>query len=260
MRIVVVGGTGLIGRQLVRALRTGSHHVVSASPRTGVDVTTGRGLADALRDADTVVDVSKPHGYRADTVARFFARSARTLLDAELQAGIRHHITLAAVGTDRLRDSVFYRAKLSQERAVRASGVPFTLVRSTQFFEFAPAIADSATRSRTVRLPEIRVQPIASADVVRQLAAAVSAPPEGELIELAGPTQMPLDVFVRRVLASRGDTRRVVADPTATYFGGHPSVDALLPHPDARVCETTLQEWLERSLGDVTPGRRVLST
>lgn len=244
MRIVVVGATGLVGRQLVALLERDGHHVVAVSPSTGVDAATGAGLAGALARAEVVVDVSKPHGYGEEAVLRYYRDSTTRLLRAGADAGVRHHVTLAAVGTDRLTDSSFYRAKRAQEQLVEASGTPFTLVRSTQFFEFATGIADASTTDGVVRLPPAPVQPMASSEVADAVARVAVAVPRNEAAEFAGPERLTLDVFVRTVLAARGDPRPVLTDSKAPYFGGHPGADTLVPGPDAELGTLRLADWL----------------
>jgi uncharacterized protein YbjT (DUF2867 family) len=244
VRIVVVGATGLVGGQLVALLEREGHRVVAASPSTGVDAVTGAGLANVLDGAEVVVDVSKPREHGDEAVLRYYRESTTNLLRAGSAAGVRHHVTLAAVGTDRLTDSGFYRAKRAQERLVEASGTPFTLVRSTQFFEFAAGIADASTRDRVVRLPPAPVQPMASSEVADAVARiAVGAPRDG-VAEFAGPERLTLDAFVRAVLAARGDPRPVVTDAAAPYFGGHPGVDTLIPGPAAELGTVRLVDWL----------------
>ncbi|HTN57858.1 MAG TPA: SDR family oxidoreductase [Protaetiibacter sp.] len=244
MRIVVVGATGLVGRQLVARLEGDGHEVVAASPSTGVDAVTGAGLADALASAEVVIDVSKPHGYGDDAVLRYYRQSTTNLLRAGADAGVRHHVTLAAIGTDRLTDSGFYRAKRAQEQLVAASGTPFTLVRSTQFFEFAAGIADASTVDGVVSLPPVPVRPMASSEVADAVARVAIGAPRGGVTEFAGPERLTLDAFVRTVLAARGDPRRVVTDASAAYFGGRPGPDTLVPGPDAELGTLRLADWL----------------
>jgi uncharacterized protein YbjT (DUF2867 family) len=244
VRILVVGGTGLIGRQLVDVLGTLGHDAVPASPHTGVDTVTTRGLSAAIRGAQVVVDVSKPRSYSPEAVLDYFTASTRHLLEADRAAGVRHHLTLAAVGTDRLTHSGFYRAKKAQEDLVRGSGIPFTLVRSTQFYEFALGIAASATRAGVVKLPPAEVQPMASRDVASFLADEVVGAPRGDVVEFAGPETLRLDAFVSAVLGATGDPRSVIADDHADYFGGRPGATTLVASDRARRSVTTLGEWL----------------
>lgn len=241
---MVVGATGLVGRQLVGLLERDGRQVVAASPSTGVDAMTGAGLADAIAGAEVVVDVSKPRDSGGEAALRYYRESTANLLRAGADAGVRHHVTLAAIGTDRLTDSVFYRAKRAQERLVEASGTPFTLVHSTQFFEFALGIADASTVDGTVRLPPAPVQPMASSEVAVAVARiAVGAPRHG-VVEFAGPERFTLDVFVRTVLEARHDPRPLVTDAEAPYFGGHPGADTLIPGVDADLGTLRLADWL----------------
>lgn len=249
VRIVVVGATGLVGAQLVDRLRRDGHDVVGASPSTGVDAVTGLGLTAALAGAAVLVDVSKPHGYGDEAVRHYYRQSTTNLLRAGREAGIRHHVTLAAVGTDRLTDSGFYRAKRAQELLVEASGTPFTLVRSTQFFEFATGIADASTIDGVVRLPPAPVQPMASSEVADAVAGIAVGNPHDGVAEFAGPERWTLDAFVREVLTARGDPRRVVADAAAAYFGGHPGPDTLVPGPHALLGNLRLADWLAGPAG-----------
>lgn len=244
VRVVVVGATGLVGSQLVPRLEAGGHEVVAAAPSTGVDAITGAGLTEALTGAEVVVDVSKPHGYGDEAVLRYYRQSTTHLLRAGADAGVRHHVTLAAIGTDRLTDSGFYRAKRVQEQLVEASGIPFTLVRSTQFFEFAVGIADASTVDGVVRLPSAPVQPMASSEVADAVAGIAVAAPRDGVAEFAGPERLTLDVFVRTVLGARRDPREVVTDAAATYFGGHPTADTLVPGAHARLGAVRLADWL----------------
>jgi uncharacterized protein YbjT (DUF2867 family) len=244
VKILVVGATGLVGSQLAARLRADGHEVVAASPRTGVDAVTGTGLAEAFAGVEVVVDVSKPHGYGDEAVLRYYRQSTTQLLRAGAEAGVRHHVTLAAIGTDRLADSGFYRAKRVQERLVEASGIPFTLMRSSQFFEFATGIADASTVDGTVRLPPAPVQPMASSEVADALAGVALAAPRGGVVEFAGPERFTLDAFVRTVLEARRDPRPVVTDAAAPYFGGHPGADTLVPGADAELGTVRLTDWL----------------
>lgn len=244
VRILLVGATGLVGRQLVSRLESAGHDVVPASPSAGVDAATGAGLADAFVGVEVVIDVSKPHGYGDGAVLRYYRQSTTQLLRAGADAGVRHHVTLAAIGTDRLTDSAFYRAKHVQEQLVESSGIPFTLVRSSQFFEFALGIADASTVDGAVRLPPAPVQPMASSEVADAVAGVALAAPRGGVVEFAGPQRLTLDTFVRTVLEAHHDPRRVVTDAAAPYFGGHPGADTLIPGADARLGTVRLTDWL----------------
>lgn len=219
MKIVVIGGTGLIGSKLVKRLRADGHDALAASPGTGVDIITGKGLAEALVDAQVVVDVSNAPDWSDAAVMDFFQTSARTILPAEAAAGVRHHVALSVVGTEQLQDSGYFRAKLAQEEAVKAASVPWTILRATQFFEFLGGIADSSTRDGTVLLPPILFQPEASDDVAAVLADIAEGPPVNGIVELAGPEQFRLDEIVRDFLDTQGDTRQVVTDSHAPYYG-----------------------------------------
>ena len=248
MKIVVLGGTGLIGSLLVQALRSGGHEVVSASPSTGVDALTGAGLPEAVRDAQTVVDVSNPPSFEDAAVLEFFTTTTRNLLAAEAAAGVKHHVALSIVGASRVPDSGYLRAKATQERLIEEATVPYTIVRATQFFDFVSTIVDVAAVEGVVRLPPARLRPIAAADVVEDLArTAVSAPVDFGP-ELAGPELIPLDELARRVLAHLHDSREVVTDPTARYFGGVINDMSLTPGhnsslPATRIAPTTLDDW-----------------
>ncbi|MGW6004378.1 SDR family oxidoreductase [Oerskovia enterophila] len=232
MKIVVVGGTGLIGRQVVAQLQVAGHEAVVAAPSTGVDTLTGAGVDAALAGADVVVDVSNSPSFADADVLSFFTTSTRTLLDAEERAGVGHHVILSIVGTDRT-DAGYLRAKVAQEELVRTSGRGWSAVRATQFFEFAASIADTSTVDGVVRIPPVAFQPVASADVARKVAeVAVGAPLNG-IVEIAGPERLRFDGFIRDALAVRGDTREVTGDPQATYFGALLAEDSLVPQGDS---------------------------
>jgi uncharacterized protein YbjT (DUF2867 family) len=241
MRIVVIGGTGRIGSRV--AARLSGHEVVIAAPSTGVDSVSGAGLSSALSGAHVVIDVTRPHVYDAEAVRAFFTRSTENLLREEHRAGVGHHIALTIAGTQHPQDIPFYGAKAEQERLIRASGRPYTLVHATQFFEFVGDIADAATIDGAVRLPPVLVQPIAANDVADVLAHVATAPAQGDL-EIAGPERMHLDEFVRRALVARNDSRLVLADPRALYFGGRLATHTLLPGPRVTVCPTRFETLL----------------
>ncbi|QDY09204.1 SDR family oxidoreductase [Micromonospora sp. HM134] len=246
MKIVVIGGSGLIGSRLVTLLGRQGHQAVAASPRTGVDTLTGTGVAEALDGADVVVDVSNSPSFEETAVLTFFETSTRTLLDAEEKAGVRHHVALSIVGTDRIPDSGYMRAKVAQEALIAAAGIPWTVVRATQFFEFVPAIVESAVVGDEVRLPPALIQPIAADDVVTVLAEIAAGAPVDGIVELAGPQRFPLDELGRETLAAAGDPRPVVTDPQGRYFGALLAERSLVPLGAARTGEIRLAEWRGR--------------
>jgi uncharacterized protein YbjT (DUF2867 family) len=247
MKIVVIGGTGLIGSKLVEKLRKDGHEPLAASPDTGVDTITGEGLAGALEGAQVVVDVANAPVWDDAAVLDFFQTSSRNLLAEETAAGVGHHVTLSVVGTDRLPDSRYFRAKLAQEKLVKAGPIPYTIVRATQFFEFTRRIADSSTDGNTVRLPSALVQPEAADDVASTLADVAVGAPLNDTVELAGPEAFPLDELARRVLSADNDPRQVTADVRARYFGAELDERSLTPGDDARIAPTRLEDWLSQS-------------
>ncbi|GEP05233.1 SDR family oxidoreductase [Methylobacterium oxalidis] len=247
MKIVVMGGSGLIGTKLIARLERDGHSVVAASPRTGVDVLTGEGLGRALAGAEIVVDVANSPSFADAAVLDFFERASRNLLAAGAEAGIRHHVALSVVGTERLLASGYFRAKMAQETLIRAGSIPYTIVRATQFFEFLGGIAQSSAEGRTVRLTPARIQPMLSDDVAAALAEIALGPPLNGMVEIAGPEAFPLDALVRRVLAAAADEREVVTDPTAPYFGVVLEERSLLPGPEARLAPTGIGTWLSRA-------------
>jgi len=247
VKIVVIGGSGLIGTKLVSRLRQKGHEVVAASPNSGVNAVTGEGLADALAGAQVVVDVANSPSFEDRAVLDFFQTSGRNLLAAESVAGVRHHVALSVVGTDRLRDSGYLRAKLAQEKLIKASKIPYTIVRSTQFFEFVNGIAQSGTVGQTVRLSPALLQPIASDDVVAALADATLGAPVDGTIEIAGPERIPLDELCRRYFRANQDPRQVVADAHARYFGAEINDQSLTPGDKARLGSIRFEDWLSRS-------------
>ena len=247
MKIVVIGGTGLIGTKLVNRLREDGHEVVAASPNTGVNTLTGEGLSEALAGAQVVVDVANSPSFEDAAVLAFFETSGRNLLAAEAAAGVGHHVALSVVGTDRLQDSGYFRGKMAQENLIKGSGIPYTIVRSTQFFEFAGGIAKSATAGESIHLSPALVQPIASDDVAAALAEiAVGAPADGT-VEVAGPERLHLDELVRRFLTARHDERRVVADVHARYFGAALDDHSLTPGDNPRIGSRRLGDWLSQA-------------
>ncbi|WDZ82443.1 SDR family oxidoreductase [Micromonospora cathayae] len=243
MRIVVIGGSGLIGTRLVALLAGRGHEVVAASPSTGVDTLTGAGLDTALAGADVVVDVSNSPSFEATAARGFFETSGRNLTTAELAAGVRHHVLLSVVGVDRLGDNGYFRAKVRQEELVAASGIPYTVVRATQFFEFLSTIVDAATDGDTVRLPAALIQPLAADDVAAELAAVAVGTPAEHTVEVGGPERFRLDDLGRTLLARNGDHRTVTTDPGARYFGAVLAERSLVPADDARTGSTTLDGW-----------------
>lgn len=247
MKIVVIGGSGLIGKRLVSLLREAGHEVVAASPSLGVNALTGEGLAEALAGAQVAVDVANSPSFADQPVMEFFDTTTRNLVAAATAAGVRHYVALSVVGTDRLQASGYFRAKLVQENRIAASGIPYTLLRATQFFEFAGSIADSATGEQTVHLPAALFQPLAADDVAAALAEVAVADPRNGIVELAGPEAIPLDEFVRQYLRATGDPRPVVTDPQARYFGLEMNDQSLTPGENPRLGSTRFADWLRRT-------------
>jgi uncharacterized protein YbjT (DUF2867 family) len=244
MKIVVIGGSGLIGSKLVKKLRQLSHDVVAASPTSGVNTITGEGLAEALASAHVVVDVANSPSWEDKAVLEFFETSGRNLLAAEAAAGVGHHVALSVVGTDRLLQSGYFRAKMAQEDLIKASKIPYTIVRATQFFEFVNGIAQSATDGQTVRLSPALVQPIVSDDVAAALADVTVGAPVNGTVEVAGPERLRLDELVRRFLSAKQDARQVVADVHALYFGIELNDQSLTPGNNPRIGSTRFEDWL----------------
>jgi uncharacterized protein YbjT (DUF2867 family) len=243
MNIVVIGGTGLIGSKLVAQLKQEEEQAVAASPNTGVNTLTGEGLADVLKGTEVVVDVSNAPDWDDDAVMHFFQTSSRNLLAAEAAAGVRHHVALSVVGTERLTESGYFRAKVAQEELIKDSSIPYSIVHATQFFEFMDGIADTATDGDTVRLPPALIQPMAADEVASAVGrVAVGAPLNGT-VEIAGPEQFRLDELIRGVLKARNDPREVITDPQASYFGITPSERTLLPGDDARLGNARFEDW-----------------
>jgi uncharacterized protein YbjT (DUF2867 family) len=250
MKIVVIGGTGLIGSKLVARLDEHGQDAVPASPNSGVNTVTGEGLAEILVGASAVVDVSNAPDWEDDAVMHFFQTSSRNLLAAEAAAGVRHHVALSVVGTDRLSESGYFRAKSAQEKLIQDSSIPYTIVHATQFFEFMMGIADAATDGNAVRLPPALIQPMAADDVATAVArVAVGAPLNGT-VEIAGPDQFRLDELIREVLKARTDPREVVTDPHAQYFGIAPGERTLLPADNARLGATRFADWLRNGTAE----------
>src|SRR2546426_3894239 len=247
MKIVVVGGTGLVGSKLMTRLIEQGHEAVAASPSRGVNTITGEGVAAAMEGASVVVDVSNSPSFEYGAALEFFQTSTRNLQAEEKAAGVGHHVALSVVGTDRLAENEYFRTKIAQEAVIKASSIPFSIVHATQFFEFIKSIADAATDGNTVRLAPVLFQPIASDDVATAVArTAVGAPVNG-VIEVGGPEQFRLDGLIRRFLGSRNDPREVVADPEALYFGAVLSERTLVPEEDAMFGETRFDDWLSQS-------------
>ena len=244
MKIVVIGGTGLIGSKVVRELSEHGHEAVPASPASGVDTLTGEGLKEVLRDAQVVIDVSNSPSFADDDVMTFFRTATGNLVEAAKDSGVGHYVALSVVGSDRLPESGYLRAKHVQENLIKESGVPFSIVRATQFFEFVGAIADSATDGTTIRLPDAGVQPIAAEDVATAVARTSAGQPLNGTLEIAGPEVLTMDEWIRTGLTFRKDPRAVVTDPDALYFGAHPGKDGLVPGPNAQLAATRLADWL----------------
>jgi uncharacterized protein YbjT (DUF2867 family) len=249
MKIVVIGGTGLVGSQVVSKLAEHGHEAIAASPNTGVNTLTGEGLSEVLKGADVVVDVSNSPSFEDAAVLEFFRTSTGNLLAAEKAAGVGHHVALSVVGTDRMSDKGYFLAKAAQEKLIRESGVPYSIVHATQFFEFIKSIAALATDGDTVRLPPVLFQPLASEDVAKAVGrTAVGAPLNG-IVEVAGPDQFKMDELVRRALQASGDPRQVITDPKALYFGDYAVDDStLVPGDGALIGDVHFQDWLERQL------------
>ena len=245
MKIVIIGGSGLIGTKLTARLRNKGHEVVAASPSSGVNTVTGEGLTEALAGANVVVDVANSPSFEEEAAMTFFEKSGRNLTAAEKAAGVKHHVALSVVGTDRLLESGYFRAKLAQEKLVKTAGIPYSIVRSTQFFEFLGAIAQSGTIGRTVHLSPALFQPIAADDVVDAMADVTLAAPINGMIEIAGPDRAPLDEMVGRFLSATRDSRTVVPDAHARYFGIQLNDKSLTPGDRPRLGSIRLAQWLD---------------
>jgi len=248
MKIVVIGGTGLVGSKLVEKLRSSGHEALAASLDTGVNILTGEGLAEALEGADIVVDVSNAPDWGDDAVLEFFQTSTRTLLAAEAAVGVEHHVVLSVVGADRLQGSGYMRAKVAQEALVKEGTIPFTILRASQFFEFIGRIAGPPGDSDAIHLSPAFIQPESANDVAEALADVAANPPVNGMVELGGPEQFRLDELVRRVLAATNDERLVETDIHAPYFGVELEAHSLTPGPDARIAPTRLEDWLNQSV------------
>jgi uncharacterized protein YbjT (DUF2867 family) len=247
MKIIVIGGTGLIGTKVVKNLRDKGHEVVAASPSKGINSVTGEGLATALVGGQVVVDVANAPSWEDKAVLEFFETSGRNLLAAEAAAGVGHHVALSVVGTDRLLAAGYFRAKMAQENLIKASPIPYTIVRATQFFEFVVGIAQSATEGQTVRLPPVLMQPIVSDDVAAVIAEAALSEPLNGTVDLAGPEPIRQDDLVRQFLNATGDARTVITDPKALYFGIAVNDQRLTPGDNPRLGPTRFADWLSRN-------------
>jgi uncharacterized protein YbjT (DUF2867 family) len=247
MKIVVIGGTGLIGSKTIPILRQHGHEVVAASPKSGVNTITGEGLKEAMAGTQVVIDLANSPSFEDKAVLEFFETSGRNLLAVEKAAGVKHHVALSIVGTDRTADNGYFRAKVAQEKLIVSSGVPYTIVRATQFMEFIPAIAASSADGNVIKLSGGLFQPIASDDVAANVADAALAPPRNGIVEIAGPERAPFDEIIARYVKAVGDGRKVMRDPEAKYFGGRVEQHSLVPLGDARLGRIGLDEWIRRS-------------
>lgn len=248
MKIVVIGGTGLIGSKLVAKLRDHGHDALAASPDTGVNTLTGEGLAATLAGADVVVDVSNSPSFEDTAVMNFFQTSTRNILVAEAAEGVRHHVALSVVGTERLQESGYFRAKIAQEELIRSSTIPYSIVHATQFYEFIKSIADAATTGNTVRLAPALIQPMAADDVASAVGRTAVGQPINGVIEVAGPQEFRLDDLIRERLAAKGDPREVISDPEARYFGAVLKERTLLPGDGATLATTRFEDWIMQSV------------
>jgi uncharacterized protein YbjT (DUF2867 family) len=247
MKIVVIGGTGLIGSKTVAILRQRGHEVIAASPNSGVNTITGEGLKEALAGTQVVIDLANSPSFEDKAVLEFFESSGRNLLRAETAASVRHHVALSIVGTDRSPDNGYFRAKVAQENLIRASGIPYTIIRSTQFLEFLKGIAAAAADGNVVRVSPGLFQPIASDDVAAAVADVALAAPRNGIVEIAGPERAPFNEFIARYLKAVGDPRKVVRDPEARYYGGLVEEHSLVPLGEAHLGRIGFDEWLRRS-------------
>jgi uncharacterized protein YbjT (DUF2867 family) len=252
MKIVVIGGTGLIGSKLVNKLREHGHEAVAAAPNTGVNTLTGEGLAEALKNASVVVDVSNSPSWDDAAVLNFFETSTRNLLSYEAAAGVRHHVALSVVGTERLAESGYFRAKIAQEKLIRESPIPYTIIHATQFFEFIKGIADISMVDGKVHVPPVLFQPMAANDVASAVAKVAVGNPENAIVEIGGPERFRMDELVRLRLDSLKDSREVVADPNALYSGANINDRTLVPGDNAMLGETRFEVWLSQSARPIT--------
>ena len=256
MKLVIIGGTGLIGSKLVARLREHGHDAVPASLDTGVNTITGQGLAEALQGASVVVDVSNSPSFEDAAVMEFFTTSTRNLLEHAAAAGVGHYVALSVVGTERIPDSPYLRAKNAQEALIKGGGIPYTIVHATQFFEFIKRIADEATDGTTVRLPPVLIQPMAADDVAKAVGTIAAGAPLNGTVEVAGPQQFRFDELIRQGLAARNDPREVVVDPHARYFGAELGERSLIPAGDARLGEIHFEQWLTQRVHVAAAGGR----
>jgi uncharacterized protein YbjT (DUF2867 family) len=255
MKIVVIGGSGLIGSRLCKKLAERGHEVLAASPRSGVNAVTGEGLDEALKGARVVVDVANAPVWEDAAVMKFFESSGKNLAAAETKAGVKHHVALSVVGTERLQESGYFRAKLAQENLIKSSGIPYTIVRATQFMEFIGGIAQHSTNGQEVRLPSALMQPISADDVAAALVDYTLGPPQNRIVEIAGPEALGIDEIVRRFLTATGDQRRVMTDVQAPYYGVKVSQRALTPDHADRLAPTHLNDWLGQNAHAASPAK-----
>src|SRR4051812_20151965 len=247
MKVVIIGGTGLIGSKTAAILRQGGHEVIAGSPSTGVNTITGEGLSQVLAGTQVVVDLANSPSFEDKAVLEFFETSGRNLLAAEAAAGVRHHVALSIVGTDRTPDNGYFRAKVAQEKLIEASGIPYTIIRATQFLEFLSGIAASSAEGNQVRISTGLFQPIAADDVAAIVADVALAKPANGIVEIAGPERAPFNEIIARYLKALGDPREVVGDPEARYFGGRVEERSLVPLGEARLGPTRFEDWLKQS-------------
>jgi len=255
MKIVVIGGTGLIGSKLIEKLKASGYEAVAAAPNTGVNTLTAEGLSEVLKDASVVVDVSNSPSFDEKAVMEFFKTSTSNLLSYGAKAGVKHHVALSVVGTDRLQESAYMRAKIAQEMLIKGSGIPYSIVHATQFFEFVIRIADEATIDNQVRVPPVFIQPMAAEDVAKAVWRVAVGNPVNGIVEVAGPQLLRFDEFIRWGLRARNDPRAVVVDPNARYFGAKLSELALVPSGEARLGEIRFQDWLSPAISSAVSSK-----
>lgn len=248
MKIVVIGGTGLIGSKLIQKLSARGFQAIAAAPNTGVNTLTGEGLAEVLKNASVVVDVSNSPSFEEKAVMEFFQTSTRNLLSYSAKAGVGHYVALSVVGTERLSESAYMRAKIAQEKLIKESGMPYSIVHATQFFEFVQKITDEATVGSEVRLPPVFIQPMAAEDVAKAVGSVTVGTPVNGIVEVAGPKRFRFDEFIRQGLRARNDPREVVVDPNAKYFGAKLSELTLVPAGEAKLGEIRFEDWLSPAM------------